>query len=322
MVSDRVAPVESVNFDRAAEYYDATRALPADSMNELSGLLAAELAGRQPCLEIGVGTGRIALPLRDHGIRLAGLDISAGMLRRLAVNARDRGPVPLLQADATRQPLAAGSFGGVLAVHVLHLMQDWRVAVDEALRVLRPGGVLIAGLQGRGRRPGAGAPHSGAPDGGAPDGGAPDGGAPDGGAPDGGAPDGGAPGGGAPGGGAPGGGEGWGGVPWRGALRESLQRHGLVRVEVGTRDPELVAGYLSGRATARRLDSVPVRRTHTLAEAIARIEQQTFSWTWSYTPDQMRAVADDIRAWARREDMPLDQGYTVESELQWWAFDV
>jgi len=292
MVSDRVAPVESVNFDRAAEYYDATRALPADSMDELSGLLAAELAGRQPCLEIGVGTGRIALPLRDHGIRLAGLDISAGMLRRLAVNARDRGPVPLLQADATRQPLAAGSFGGVLAVHVLHLMQDWRVAADEALRVLRPGGVLIAGLQGRGRRPGAGAPHSGAPDGGAPDGG------------------------------APGGGEGWGGVPWRGALRESLQRHGLVRVEVGTRDPELVAGYLSGRATARRLDSVPVRRTHTLAEAIARIEQQTFSWTWSYTPDQMRAVADDIRAWARREDMPLDQGYTVESELQWWAFDV
>ncbi|HXC81773.1 MAG TPA: class I SAM-dependent methyltransferase [Trebonia sp.] len=284
--------MESVNFDRAAEYYDATRALPADSMDELSGLLAAELAGRQPCLEIGVGTGRIALPLRDHGIRLAGLDISAGMLRRLAVNARDRGPVPLLQADATRQPLAAGSFGGVLAVHVLHLMQDWRVAADEALRVLRPGGVLIAGLQGRGRRPGAGAPHSGAPDGGAPDGG------------------------------APGGGEGWGGVPWRGALRESLQRHGLVRVEVGTRDPELVAGYLSGRASARRLDPVPVRRTRTLAEAIARIEQQTFSWTWSYTPDQMRAVADDIRAWARREDMPLDQGYTVESELQWWAFDV
>ncbi len=293
MVSDRVAAVESVNFDRAAEYYDATRALPADSMDELSGLLAAELAGRQPCLEIGVGTGRIALPLRDRGIRLAGLDISAGMLRRLAVNAGDRGPVPLLQADATRPPLAAGSFGGVLAVHVLHLMQDWRVAVDEALRVLRPGGVLIAGLQGRGRRPGTGrAPGGGASDGGAPSGGASDGGAPG----------------------------GW--APWGGALRESLRRHGLVRVQVGTRDPELVAGYLSGRATARRLDPVPVRRTRTLAEAIARIEQQTFSWTWSYTPDQMHAVADDIRAWARREDMPLDHGYTVESELQWWAFDV
>jgi hypothetical protein len=53
-----------VNFDRAAGYYDATRALPATPMAQLTGLLAAELAGRQPCLEIGVGTGRFALELR------------------------------------------------------------------------------------------------------------------------------------------------------------------------------------------------------------------------------------------------------------------
>jgi SAM-dependent methyltransferase len=260
--------VGSVNFDRAAEFYDATRALPADSMDELGGQLAAELAGRQPCLEIGVGTGRIALPLHARGIRLAGLDISAAMLSRLAANAGGHSPLPLLRADATRQPLAAGSFGAVLAVHVLHLIQDWRVAVDEALRVLRPGGVLIAALPGRGRGRPAG------------------------------------------------------GAPWAGALRESMRRHGLVRGPVGTRDPALVASYLSGRATARRLDPVPVRRTRTLAEAIARIEQQTFSWTWQYTPDQTRAVADDIRAWATGQDVPLEHEYTTESELQWWAFDV
>jgi SAM-dependent methyltransferase len=288
--------VGSVNFDRAAEFYDATRALPADSMDELAGLLAAELASRQPCLEIGVGTGRIALPLQARGIRLAGLDISAGMLRRLAANAGGHSPVPLLRADATRQPLAAGSFGAVLAVHVLHLIQDWRVAVDEALRVLRPGGVLIAGLQGRARaraRPAAGdAPGAGE-----------------------------SPGAGLAARDSPGAGLS-GGAPWAGALRESMRRHGFVRAPVGTRDPALVASYLSGRATARRLDPVPVRRTRTLAEAIARIERQTFSWTWQYTPNQMRAVADDIRAWAAREDMPLDREYTAQSELQWWAFDV
>ena len=54
--------------------------------------------------------------------------------------ARDR----LAQADATRLPFAAGTFGSVLAVHVLHLIPDWRVAVDEAVRVLRPGGALVA----------------------------------------------------------------------------------------------------------------------------------------------------------------------------------
>ena len=51
-------------------------------MAQLTGLLAAELAGRQPCLEIGVGTGRFALPLRAAGIAMAGTDISGAMLRR------------------------------------------------------------------------------------------------------------------------------------------------------------------------------------------------------------------------------------------------
>jgi SAM-dependent methyltransferase len=268
--------VGSVNFDRAAEYYDATRALPADAMAELTTVLAAELAGRQPCLEIGVGTGRIALPLRDRGIRLAGIDLSAGMLGRLAANAGDAGPFPLLRADATRLPLAAGSFGAVLAVHVLHLMRDWRVAVDEALRVLRPGGVLVAGLQGERRRAagGAEAGERAAQT-----------------------------------------------APWGQALRESLRRRGLIRADVGTRDPNLVAAYLGGRAAARRLDPVPVRRTRTLGEALARIEGQTFSWTWQYTPEQMRAVSSDIRAWAARENIPADRAYPVAADLQWWAFD-
>ena len=110
--------MESVNFDRAAGYYDATRALPATPMAQLTGLLAAELAGRQPCVEIGVGTGRFALPLREAGIAMAGTDISGAMLRRLAANAGGGSPFPLAQADATRLPFAAGTFGSVLAVHV------------------------------------------------------------------------------------------------------------------------------------------------------------------------------------------------------------
>ena len=87
--------MESVNFDRAAGFYDATRALPATAMAQLTGLLAAELAGRQPCVEIGVGTGRFALPLRAAGIAMAGTDISGAMLRRLAANAGGGSPFPL-----------------------------------------------------------------------------------------------------------------------------------------------------------------------------------------------------------------------------------
>lgn len=264
----------SVNFDRAADFYDATRALPADSMRELTALLGAELDARQPCLEIGVGTGRIALPLRERGIALAGTDISASMLARLVANAGGAPPLPLLRADATRLPFAAGCFGAVLAVHVLHLIPDWRVAVDEALRVLRPGGAIVAGLQGQTRAAWSRTTPAASP------------------------------------------------APWSGALRESLRRRGIDRPLVGTRDPALVADYLEGRVTARRLDPVPVRRIRTLAHAIERIERQTYSWTWQYPEDQMRAVADDLRDWAEREKVPLHAEHSVESNLRWWVFEL
>jgi len=44
----------------------------------------AELAGPGPVLELGVGTGRLALPLADRGLPVVGVDASASMLDRLA----------------------------------------------------------------------------------------------------------------------------------------------------------------------------------------------------------------------------------------------
>jgi SAM-dependent methyltransferase len=147
---------QSISFDRAADYYDATRALPDDARVALTDVLAAELAGRGTCLEIGVGTGRIALPLYDRGISLVGADIAPAMLRRLVQNAGGRQPFPLLLADATRLPLSGAAFGAVLASHVLHLIPRWKTAVDEAMRVLRPGGTLLADFGGTALMPWSG----------------------------------------------------------------------------------------------------------------------------------------------------------------------
>jgi hypothetical protein len=44
----------------------------------------AALAGDGPALEFAVGTGRIALPLRQRGVRVHGIDLSEAMIRRLA----------------------------------------------------------------------------------------------------------------------------------------------------------------------------------------------------------------------------------------------
>jgi len=49
----------------------------------------ADLAGDGPVLELGVGTGRLAIPLAATGVEVHGLDSSQAMLDRLAANDSD-----------------------------------------------------------------------------------------------------------------------------------------------------------------------------------------------------------------------------------------
>lgn len=133
-----------IPFDRIAEDYDRTRATPERTMNRLVRMLAAELAGKGPCLEIGVGSGRIALPLHRAGIPMAGVDVSLPMLKKLLENAGGRWPYPVVIADAVELPFPDHVFGAGLAVHVLHLIPRWRDALAELARVVRPGGTVLA----------------------------------------------------------------------------------------------------------------------------------------------------------------------------------
>lgn len=114
--------------------------------------LVIELAGAIPrngrCLEIGIGTGRIALPLTRVGVPIIGIDISSAMLRRLVSNAAGNHP-PIIVADATRLPFVGRSFASAIAAHVFHLIPGWKQAVGELVRVLRPGGILLASRGGR-----------------------------------------------------------------------------------------------------------------------------------------------------------------------------
>jgi SAM-dependent methyltransferase len=66
--------------DRIADVYDeAFRHLdPTDAAAFL-----AELAGSGTVLELGIGTGRIALPLAEQGVEIAGIDASPGMVEKL-----------------------------------------------------------------------------------------------------------------------------------------------------------------------------------------------------------------------------------------------
>ena len=75
-------PLGSVTFDRAAGYYDDSRGLDPE-VEELVADRVEEAAGPTGrLLELGVGTGRIALPLHRRGRQVVGVDLSLPMLER------------------------------------------------------------------------------------------------------------------------------------------------------------------------------------------------------------------------------------------------
>lgn len=139
-----------LSFDKIAAVYDAQRAHPPEVAAQIGRALVA-LAGRSaPILELGVGTGRIAIPTAAAGGFVVGLDISHEMLAVAAARAAAADvPLELLRGDAQALPFADGSFRAALAVHVLHLLPDWRAALAEVVRVLGPGGALIQGSDWR-----------------------------------------------------------------------------------------------------------------------------------------------------------------------------
>jgi SAM-dependent methyltransferase len=144
----------SVRFDRAATYYDTTRRVDPDALEATVALLRREVAGRGRVLEMGVGTGQLALPLHAAGVPVVGADISRPMMAVLAEKASAAAPFPLVEADATAAPFADGAFGGAFVRWLLHLIPAWEVAVAELCRVVRPGGTILVdpgGYAGRWR---------------------------------------------------------------------------------------------------------------------------------------------------------------------------
>ena len=74
----------SVSFDRIASRYDATRGFPPGVGAQVGAAFRAQsgLPVGARLVEIGVGTGRIAIPLVSQGYQYIGVDISLEMMRR------------------------------------------------------------------------------------------------------------------------------------------------------------------------------------------------------------------------------------------------
>ncbi len=167
----------SLSFDQVAHAYDATRGYPDDVARQIVQAIerVAHATAQTQFLEVGVGTGRIAFPLASLGHSYTGVDISekmVGQLQEKLLSAhwqpqiQDWGTLPdedkkrsavvrryiqsnppaslrLVMSDITQLPFYDASFDIAIAVHIFHLVDGWQRAVQEIVRVLRPGGALL-----------------------------------------------------------------------------------------------------------------------------------------------------------------------------------
>lgn len=120
-------------FDRVARLYD--RLMPAARAGPLRAGLAEADGPLEVVLDVGGGTGRAAAAIDAPG-RVV-VDPSRGMLARV------RPPLAAVRGDASALPVADEAVDAVVVVDAFHHLPHQREAVAEALRVLRPGGVLL-----------------------------------------------------------------------------------------------------------------------------------------------------------------------------------
>jgi phosphatidylethanolamine/phosphatidyl-N-methylethanolamine N-methyltransferase len=130
-------------YARWAPVYDIVFGSVFENARRMAVEASERVGGR--ILEVGVGTG-ISLPYYSSPSRVVGIDLSEPMLktarRRVAANGLEH--VESLEVmDAENLTFADASFDVVVAQYVVNTVPNPELALDEFLRVLRPGGELV-----------------------------------------------------------------------------------------------------------------------------------------------------------------------------------
>ncbi len=146
---DRAAPGWGRTLDRLG-YPGAYETLLRRVLSEE----ALEVTGARPrVLDCGVGTGALSSALArvlPTPFKLDAIDISPRMLERASRSLRDTDlEVTLRHGDVRELPYCNGVFDLAMTAHVLEHLVDPSVALNEMVRVLKPGGLLIACLTRR-----------------------------------------------------------------------------------------------------------------------------------------------------------------------------
>ena len=146
---DVVKQQVAAHWDRRAPHFDEDFGHSINTPAERAAwdrILDLVLAGRAglDALDAGCGTGFLSFELTARGHQVTGVDFAPAMLVEARRKAATRGvSIRFEEADAEQLPFTPGSFDLVISRHLLWTLPHPEAAIDEWIRVLRPGGRLV-----------------------------------------------------------------------------------------------------------------------------------------------------------------------------------
>jgi demethylmenaquinone methyltransferase/2-methoxy-6-polyprenyl-1,4-benzoquinol methylase len=130
-------------FDDVAESYDRTNDLLSFGQDRLWRKRVLKAVNPQPgqtILDLAAGTGSSSVVFAKEGVKVIASDFSEGML---AVGRKRHPELEFVYADATKLPFKDASVDAVTISFGLRNVQEPKVALNEMLRVLKPGGTVV-----------------------------------------------------------------------------------------------------------------------------------------------------------------------------------
>lgn len=131
-------------WDWASIVYDLYTSLTNAKVNKrLCELTSNLIAPTDYVLECACGTGMLSVNIAKHCNKLVATDYSKGMLAQTSRKCKHFTNVSVQKADLMKLGFAADTFDKVIAANVFHLLDSPTTALQELIRVCKPGGIVI-----------------------------------------------------------------------------------------------------------------------------------------------------------------------------------